>query len=342
MYEYSVLQWLAFFFIYCFLGWCFESLYVSIKSKHPVNRGFMRGPLLPIYGTGAITILFVALPFREIPVLVYITGMIAATLLEYVVGVAMEALFKVRYWDYSNQKFNFQGHICLSSSIVWGFFSVALVYGMHKPFEKFVLGLPYSVLSTITLLISVVAAADFMVSLKTALDIRDLIIQAEKMRDDLNRMKRRIEIIDTFTRAELESRREQLLDHLEETMEERFGVEVDLKERFGVEIDLKADLKERFQDSLDDMEGRVEQLRGRIFSFQAKTQEKKQQFKEHMEELGAIHTSLAVFRDRLQNQSSMDKKSMLRRNPGARYSKLPGFLEELREGMKKPEENGEK
>lgn len=326
MYEYSVSQWLAFFYLYCFLGWCFESSYVSIKNKHFVNRGFMRGPFLPIYGSGAITVLFVALPFRETPLLVYLTGMFAATLLEYVVGVVMEALFKIRYWDYSNQRFQFQGHICLSSSIVWGFFSVALIYYFHKPFEKFVMNLPSFELSIVVLLISVLSAADFGASLKTALDIRDLIIQAEKMRIDLKRMRRRMEIIDTFTRAELENRKIQLLEHLEETVEQRFGVELDWKERY--------------QDSLDDMEAYAEHLRSRLLVFQERTQERTQQLKTHMEELGVIRTSLAIFRDRLQRQSSADKKRMLKRNPGARYLGLPGFLEGLREEKKK--ENMEK
>ena len=120
MYQYTVVQWLFFFYFYCFFGWCFESTYVSLKSKRPVNRGFMRGPFLPLYGSGGIMMLLVSRPFQDNLVMVFIAGCVGATVLEYVTGVVMEALFKVRYWDYSNQKFNFQGHICLSSSQAGG------------------------------------------------------------------------------------------------------------------------------------------------------------------------------------------------------------------------------
>ncbi|MGN0293586.1 MAG: hypothetical protein ACI4D3_06230 [Lachnospiraceae bacterium] len=320
MYEYTISQWFIFFYIYCFLGWCFESAYVSICKRRPVNRGFMRGPLLPLYGSGAITVLFVALPFRDMPVMVYITGMIAATILEYIVGVVMEALFKVRYWDYSNQRFNIQGHICLSSSIAWGFLSMALIYGMHKPFEKLVLGLPSIFVSVAALVISMVAAADFTSSLKTALDIRDLIIQAERMRTELGHMKRRIEIIDTFARAQfeekLEEKSEQLIDRLEDTMESRLGVEINLKERL--------------QDTISDMSARVDALKDQALA----ARDKGQISGDRLEELGRIRLSLEVWNDRLKRQFSRDKKLMLRRNPGARYARLPGFLEELREGTK--------
>lgn len=110
MYHYSVIQWLFFFYFYCFVGWCIESTYVSVHQKRLVNRGFMRGPFLPLYGSGGIMMLVVSMPFQEHLILVYIAGCIGATILEYVTGVTMEALFKVRYWDYSDKKFNFQGH----------------------------------------------------------------------------------------------------------------------------------------------------------------------------------------------------------------------------------------
>lgn len=333
MYEYDIYQWFAFFYIYCFLGWCFESTYVSIRNKRLVNRGFMQGPLLPLYGSGAIVVLFAALPFQDVPVLVYIVGMLAATLLEYVVGVSMEALFKVRYWDYSNQRFNIQGHICLSSSIAWGFLSLAMVYGMHKPIERFVFSLPVVVVHMGTLLVSMAAAADFMIALKTALDIRDLIIQAERLRTELGHMKRRMEIMDTFARAELEERSEQFLDRLEETVENRLGVEIDIRGRF--------------QDALEDMTEYVERLRSQILLIRERQQavsdqEKEAQSKANMEELGKMRMSLAVWNDRLHRQFSKDKRRMLKRNPGAKYPQLPGFLEELREELKENRENGRK
>ena len=153
----------------------------------------MHGPLLPIYGSGAVLILFVSLPFKAHPVAVYFAGMIAATILEYVTGVLMESLFKVRYWDYSNQKFNFQGHICLTSSLAWGFFSIAMVYWVHKPFEKFVLSIPEAVLSPIVHVVMMLAAADFALSFKTAIELRDVLVKVEAAKKELLRLVERKE-----------------------------------------------------------------------------------------------------------------------------------------------------
>ncbi|MBO5346918.1 MAG: putative ABC transporter permease, partial [Lachnospiraceae bacterium] len=121
MYIYSVQEWLLFFYIYCFLGWCFESTYVSLRKGHWVNRGFMRAPFLPLYGSGAILMLIVGQLFRDNVFLTYLVGLFAATLLEFFTGLGMEWFYKIKYWDYSNQRCNFMGHICLTSSIAWGF-----------------------------------------------------------------------------------------------------------------------------------------------------------------------------------------------------------------------------
>ena len=124
MFNYQPLQWLFLFFFYSFFGWCFESTYVSIMEKHLTNRGFMRGPFLPLYGSGGIMMLVVSKPYYDNIFLVFIAGCIGATALELVTGIVMEALFKVRYWTYDHKKFNFKGYICLESTIVWGICTV--------------------------------------------------------------------------------------------------------------------------------------------------------------------------------------------------------------------------
>lgn len=114
---YHVLAW---FWLYSFCGWIWESSYVSIRQKKLVNRGFVNGPLLTLYGTGAVMVYLILRPFEANVWALYFGGVIVATVLEYVTGVLMETIFHAHWWDYSNQKFNFQGKICLSSSIAWG------------------------------------------------------------------------------------------------------------------------------------------------------------------------------------------------------------------------------
>ena len=180
MYSYTWLQWLLFFYLYCFLGWVWESCYVSAKKRHWVNRGFLHLPLLPIYGSGAIVVLFVSLPIRDNPVLVYFAGAAAATVLELVVGLAMEQLFKVKYWDYSNQKFNYKGVICLSSTLFWGVLSVFLMEVAQKPIERAVLSLSTPLLAAIVSVISAAFIYDTVISTKAALDLAKVLTSIEQ------------------------------------------------------------------------------------------------------------------------------------------------------------------
>lgn len=130
-FGYAPAQWALFFFLYSFLGWVWESCYVSLRQGRWVNRGFLNGPLLPIYGFGAVAILLFTLPVAANPLLVFLMGMTGATLLEYVTGWTMERLFHVRYWDYSMYRFNLNGYICLPASLCWGAFSLVMLRLIH-------------------------------------------------------------------------------------------------------------------------------------------------------------------------------------------------------------------
>lgn len=219
MYHYTVIQWMFFFYFYCFFGWCFESLYVSVKSRHPVNRGFMRGPFLPLYGSGAIMMLVVSMPFKDNLFLVYVAGCVGATILEYVTGVIMEALFKVRYWDYSNDRFNFQGHICLGSSLAWGFLTILMTEVMHKPVEKLVLSIPSTALTIVTCILTAGIAADFALSFKAALDLKDVLIKLEQAKEELARIQKRLDVIIAVAGEDIANRREDIAESIEEKLE---------------------------------------------------------------------------------------------------------------------------
>lgn len=130
-FGYTFAQWALFFFLYSFLGWIWESTYVSLREKRWVNRGFLNGPLLPIYGSGAVSILLFTLPVAQNPILVFLMGMAGATLLEYVTGSLLESTFHVRYWDYSMYRFNLSGYICLPASLCWGAFSLLMIRVIH-------------------------------------------------------------------------------------------------------------------------------------------------------------------------------------------------------------------
>lgn len=249
MYSYTMAQWLFFFYFYCFFGWCFESSYVSLKKRQPVNRGFIRGPFLPLYGSGAVMMLLVSMPFQHNLLLTYIAGCIGATALEYVTGVVMEALFKVRYWDYSNQKFNFQGQICLSSTLAWGGLTILMTRVVHKPVEGLVFAIPEGVLSVVTFVLTIYIVADFTLSFKAAIDLRDVLIKMEAAKEELERVQKRLDVIIALSNEEWEAKKQERSLRAEELManiEERLG---SLKERIQSEVSVYPDgIKEEIQE----------------------------------------------------------------------------------------------
>ena len=217
MLGYTWIQWLFFFFFYSFFGWCFESTYVSLHEKRFVNRGFIRGPFLPLYGTGALMMLIVSMPFQDNLILTYVAGCVGATVLEYITGVLMETLFKVRYWDYSHKKFNFQGQICLESSLAWGLLTILMTRMIHKPIEAFAFWLPSSVLTGVTMVVTVIFAADFALSFKAALDLRDVLVRMEQAKDELEKMQRRLDVILAVSEENWENRKKEWNQSVEST-----------------------------------------------------------------------------------------------------------------------------
>ena len=185
MYHYSLLQWMLFFYIYCFFGWIIESTYVSVCTGNWVDRGFMRGPVIPIYGTGAVIVLFAVIPFRTSPILVFIVGTVAASILEFVTGFVMERIYKVRYWDYSDKPFNLCGYICLFNSLCWGVLSILLIYLVHSWVEKGVLFLNDMVLLSIDSGISSLFIVDLFNSSTTAVELKRMLANSQKLKDDL-------------------------------------------------------------------------------------------------------------------------------------------------------------
>ena len=192
MNSYHLTQWVLFFFFYSFAGWIWESCYVSVRKHRWVNRGFMHGPMLPIYGSGALVVLISTIGVRENIILIFLFGMAAATVLEYVTGAGMERLFHVRYWDYSNQKLNLHGYICVSSSLCWGCFSVLLVRVLHVPVETAVLKLPLVAADWIAFVLVAVAAVDLTQSFNEAMDMKRILTQLEESKEQLHKLEEKL------------------------------------------------------------------------------------------------------------------------------------------------------
>lgn len=205
MYEYTLSQWIIFFFWYCFLGWIWECCYVSVKtairdrSWKWVNRGFLNGPALPIYGFAALSILLGTIHVRDQMVLVFFMGALAATAMELVTGSTMERLFHVKYWDYSNLPLNYKGYICFFVSLFWGFLSLFLVEMIHVPVERILLGCPEIAIEIAAFLLIGVFVYDFNDSLRAALDMKELLEKLSEGRIVIERLGNRVNAVIAFT-----------------------------------------------------------------------------------------------------------------------------------------------
>lgn len=280
MYGYNFLQWLLFFFIYCFFGWCIESTIVSLKERKPVNRGFLKGPLLPIYGFGAITILMYTLPVVKYPILVYVMGAIGATILELFTGWAMEKILKVRYWDYTGKFLNVDGHICLECTLFWGLLGLILTYGVHKLIENLVLGLPFVALIIIDSIIAAIFISDFIVSAKAAIDLAKYLSKVDDIKKEI--ISAKYQLIDEADEA-LKELKEDAKDNFEQykaqkakEMDVRIAVLNEQKEELYNKIGFmkKQLLRAHPQATSKKFEGSIEDIRK---YFETKRAEKKNQ-----------------------------------------------------------------
>ena len=153
-----------------------------------MNRGFLKGPFLPIYGSGAICILIVTIPVRgNIPAMC-VVGMVSATVLEYITGYVMERLFKVRYWDYTGKFLNVHGYICLMSTLCWGVMTVLVVDVIHVQVEKLVLAINTRYVDAIVMVMTPFITADFVTSFIAAIHLRDLLEQKERVAEEMRKL----------------------------------------------------------------------------------------------------------------------------------------------------------
>ncbi len=134
---------LLYFFFYSFCGWVMETILCSVQERRFVNRGFLNGPICPIYGCGILLLMLALTPVRDhignpwlaLPV-VYVVGTVLASTLEYFTSWAMEKLFHARWWDYSHYRVNWNGRICLPISLLWGVLAAVFLYGVHPAVES--------------------------------------------------------------------------------------------------------------------------------------------------------------------------------------------------------------
>ena len=181
-----------FFLVYAVIGWITEVIYQAISKGIVINRGFLNGPICPIYGFGS---LFVILLVKALgldhssftsDLKVFLLGMLLSTMLELVGGYALLKIFHARWWDYTSKPFNYHGYICLEFSIIWGF-GILVVVRRIQPFVEVVFGgLGISTFGIILLLIAYIAfISDFVVSVLITLGLNKRITRLDDMKKSM-------------------------------------------------------------------------------------------------------------------------------------------------------------
>jgi len=131
-----------YFFLYSLLGYVCEVFYCSLGARRLVNRGFLHGPYIPVYGFGAIFSIMLLTPYKYSIVLVFLLGSSVCSVIEYVTGLILELGFHTRLWDYSGRRFSIRGRVCLLNSVLFGLLVLVVLYLIHPAVETWVMGLP--------------------------------------------------------------------------------------------------------------------------------------------------------------------------------------------------------
>lgn len=184
---------LFYFAIYSFLGWCIETIYKTILEKKFINSGFLHGPFCPIYGFGAVIMILLLEQLPNNIFIIFIVNTILLTIWEYIVGVLLEKIFKTKYWDYSNLKFNINGRVCLKNSIYWGVLGVIFHFIVHPVVQSQVSIIPNRILFHIDIAIYIIFLTDVIISVTKILFIDKKIQQlyeiSDKIKEKINELK---------------------------------------------------------------------------------------------------------------------------------------------------------
>ena len=332
-YSYSAPQWLLVFFLYCVLGWCFESTVVSVKQRHFVNRGFLRGPMLPIYGFGAVLLLHVSLPLYDRPAALLCASLAAATVFEYIVGVVMEKLFKVKYWDYSEHRFQFRGYICLQSSLCWGFLGLILARFIHRPVEWVIAALPFRALFAVDVLWSAAFLADVIVSVRAALDLARVLEELDRLREQGAELRQELSETALTRLTNLSYRVEEAAGELaERTRDAREEAQARTAAAAMRAADLREDIEQRLDEAKDELAERTRDAREEAASRRAAAARHAADVREDIQ--NRLDELQRRFDERA-SRLSRTRRSLLRGNPTARSAQYDAVLQKLKKHLER-------
>ena len=229
--------------IYSFFGWVYESILCSITTGKFVNRGFLNGPVCPVYGFGALVVILAFWWEPDIRVWnLFFSSMVLTCTLEYLTSWAMEKLFHARWWDYSQYRFNINGRVCLLGAVAFGAFSVLLIKVVHPRVSAFVDGFSPAAITAASAALFLTGAADCMVTVRHILALNGRLAEIQAAIDAYRAQSRqRAEALGQRLQARLEeSVAASGLEELRERLEERFEESVHNSRRVQALLELRS------------------------------------------------------------------------------------------------------
>lgn len=186
---YELPFWSAFliFILFSFIGWISEVIYVGVTSAHKfVNRGFLHGPLCPVYGFGGVMILMLPPSLYKTWIPLFFASMILCTIVEYFVSWLMEKLFHTRWWDYSHYKIQLNGRICLLNSILFGFLGVAVIHFVYPLMIDLLNSLGQTLINISGMIILAVLSVDIFFTVRKLVDFANVMKKLKEFGETLN------------------------------------------------------------------------------------------------------------------------------------------------------------
>lgn len=245
----GIIDVLWYFISYAILGWCTEVTYSAVTKGIFVNRGFLNGPVCPIYGVGVVLVVYLLTPFQNNKVVLFFAAMIVTSVLEWITGFILEKVFHEKWWDYSEVPFNIGGYICLAFSIVWGLACVVVVEMVHPAIIMLVSHF-HNVVGVVVLCIMLLAfLADLIVTLCNLIHLQKQLRLFTAISDELHNISEKMgkSIFDNVSKS---MKRNEAMKELVAEKKEEFkdGAEA-LRERIDILSAQGKTIKEKYNHS---------------------------------------------------------------------------------------------
>lgn len=233
----SIYYSILYFFVYGFLGWCTEVIFAAFKQHRFVNRGFLNGPICPIYGVGVTLVIACLEAFQSNLLLLYISSVILVTVLEGVTGWAMDKLFHNKWWDYSKLPFNIGGYVCLLFSLIWGVACVFIVYFVHPLIHQVLSLIPHTAGIALIAILGIALLSDMIVTTSAIVKFNQYLELLKHITDELHALSNQIG-------SELYQNVMHVLDMQESSRQKLDDVKLEVSEEIRMQI---VELKTRAQ-----------------------------------------------------------------------------------------------